>query len=276
MTKKVDSLPAIPVVAQKILSLKINTDEGEEALFKLIEKDPSIMSKIIGLSNSPVFGSGRKILTLHDAETVLGTKRVKMIALGLSMMSSVAIKSKHLLDIEGLWKHSLSIALTMDTLVGYMPKERHPPEDEIYLSGLLHDIGYLVLSYTDPQLCDQFCQRLAAEPNRSVEDVESETLEKSHCELGAELGQHWGLPESIVAVLRGHQNPSDNLGSAQQSIIALSLMAAKLLPTFGCRDAGQMNISDDEWLGLGIDPLFADEIKAKVLMHTEHAEIISF
>jgi hypothetical protein len=53
-------------------------------------------------------------------------------------------------------------------------------------------------------------------------------------------------------------------------------MAAKLLPTFGCRDAGQMNISDDEWFGLGIDPLLADEIKAKVLMHTEHAEIISF
>ncbi len=275
MNKRIDSLPPIPVVAQKILMLKINTDEGEQALFKLIEKDPSIMSKIIGLSNSPIYGSGRKILTLHEASTLLGTKRVKMIALSLSMMSSVTKSSKGLLDIDGLWKHSLSIALTMDTLAGYMPKDRRPPEDEIYLAGLLHDIGYLVLNYIDPQLCDQFCNRLAAEPNRSVDEIEAEMLEKSHNELGAELGQHWGLPESIVAVLRGHHNPPVNPEAPHHSMIAVSSMAAKLFPAFRNHETEQMNISVDDWVSLGIDPKFEDEIKLKVIMHTEQVNGIS-
>ena len=62
-----DSLPAIPSIALKILALKITTDEGECELFRLIEKDPPILSKIIGLSNSSMFGTGRKIITLHDA-----------------------------------------------------------------------------------------------------------------------------------------------------------------------------------------------------------------
>ena len=49
MITKLDSLPPIPAIARKILSLKINTDEGELELFNLIEKDPALMAKIIGL-----------------------------------------------------------------------------------------------------------------------------------------------------------------------------------------------------------------------------------
>jgi putative nucleotidyltransferase with HDIG domain len=268
MIERIDSLPPIPVVAQKILSIKISTDEGERALYKIIEKDPSIMSKIIGLSNSPIFGTGRKILTLHDAATLLGTKRIKMIALSLSMMSSVEKKPKSLFDIDGLWKHSLTIALIMDTIARYMPKDRRPPEDEIYLAGLLHDIGYLALSYIDPQLSDQFCMRLASESNRSVEEIEAELLDKNHSELGAELAAHWGLPESIIAVIRGHHNSKDTLEELHQSMIAISVLAAKLLPTFKDREVGQACIADEEWISLGIDPVIADEIKAKVESHT--------
>src|SRR5450631_2574541 len=109
MIERLDSLPPIPQIAQKILSLKISTDEGERELFTLIEKDPALMSKIIGLSNSPIYGSSRKVLTLHDAKALIGSKRVKMIALGFAMMSSVTRKTKGLLNIEGIWKHSLAV-----------------------------------------------------------------------------------------------------------------------------------------------------------------------
>lgn len=269
MIERIDSLPPVPVVAQKILALKINTDEGEHALFKLIEKDPALMSKIIGLSNSPIFGTGRKILTLHDAATLLGTKRVKMIALGLSMMSSATKKPKGLLDIDCLWKHSLAIALTMDTLAGYMPGDRRPQEDEIYLAGLLHDIGYLALSYIDPQLSDQFCMRLDAEPDRSVEDIESEMLPVNHRELGADLAGHWGLPESIVEVIRGNQKLGDTLEEEHLSMIKISALAAKLLPTFKNHIPYQPKIEDEEWIFLGIDPQLADKIRLKVLIHCE-------
>jgi len=275
MIERVDSLPPIPVVAQKILSLKISTDEGEQALFKLIEKDPGIMAKIIGLSNSPIFGTGRKILTLHDAATLLGTKRVKMIALSLSMMSSVVKKQQSLLDVDSLWKHSLAIALTMATLVECMPIDRRPPEDEIYLSGLLHDIGYLALSYIDPQLCDQFCKRLAAEPDRAVEDIESEMLPMNHSELGAALAKHWGLPESIVAVIRGYYKPNNIQEDARHSMIAVSGLAAKLLPAFKDRIVEQAKIENEEWKSLGIDPQSADAIKTKVLTHVENVRHIN-
>ncbi|OGS81211.1 MAG: hypothetical protein A2061_01045 [Gallionellales bacterium GWA2_59_43] len=264
------TLPPIPRIAQKILSLKINSDEGERALLNLIEKDPPILTKVIGLANSPLFGTGRKILSLHDAATILGSRRIKMVALSFAMMSSMSRKATGQLDIQGLWQHSLSVAMTMDTLARLMPHEHRPSDEEIYLAGLLHDIGFLVLDYLDPQLSDAFHARLRALPTCTVEEVETEMLETSHGELGAELGRHWNLPESIIAVLHYHHNPGDKHAASGQPLVAMTNLAEKLLPTFGMAEPVLMDIADEEWRSLGIDPLKADKIKIKVQEHIKN------
>lgn len=259
-----DALPAIPSIARKILSLKITTDEGGRALLELIEKDPLIMSRIIGLSNSPLFGTGREILTLKDAAALLGSKRVKMVALSFAMMSSMAHKPAGLIDIQGLWLHSLAVAMTMDTLARLMPKNLRPEDDEIYLAGLLHDIGFLVLDYLDTPLSDQFHQRLAAGTGRTVEEIEAEMLDMNHGDLGAALGRRWGLPEVIVAVLNYHHMPADVRATAGQPLVIMANLAEKLLPTFGMPEAVQAEISADEWSALGIDPARESEIISAV------------
>ncbi len=259
-----DSLPAIPKIAVEILALELDTDEGEHKLLELISRDPPILSKIIGLSNSPLFGTGRKILALHDAMALLGSKRVKIVALSLSMLSSMTRKASGLLDIDGLWHHSLAVALTMEMLAQLMPQNRRPSADEVYLAGLLHDIGFLVLDYLDSELCDQFLIRLKSEPKMSLEEVEEEMLGISHGELGALLVQHWNLPESIIAT----QNCQDVLKSKRVAAVSpLAVMAnlsEKLLPTCGIGAPVQKDISIDEWHSLGIAPVNADVIKTKV------------
>lgn len=264
------TLPPIPRIAQKILALKINSDEGERALLELIEKDPPILTKVIGLANSPLFGTGRKILSLNEASTILGSKRIKMVALSFAMMSSMLKKQAGQLDIQGLWQHSLSVAMTMDTLARMMPRELRPADEEIYLAGLLHDIGFLVLDYLDPQLSDAFHARLAAEPKCTVEEVEAEMLETSHGELGAALGRHWDLPESIIAVLHYHHSSSDVRTASEQPLVAMANLAEKLLPTFGIPEPVPMDIADEEWQSLGIDPQKADEIRDKIQEHIKN------
>lgn len=263
------TLPPIPRTAQKILSLKINSDEGERALLELIEKDPPILTRVIGLANSPLFGTGRKILGLNEAATILGSKRIKMVALSFAMMSSMTRKASGGLDIQGLWQHSLSVSMTMDTLARLMPRDLRPSDDEIYLAGLLHDIGFLVLDYLSPQLSDAFHARLAVQPQCTVEELEAEMLETSHGELGAELGRHWNLPETIVSVLQYHHAPGHGAAS-RQPLVAMANLAEKLLPTFGMVEPVPMDIADGEWQSLGIDPAKADEIRAKVQEHVRN------
>lgn len=261
---RLDALPAVPCIARKILTLKINTDEGERALLELIEKDPPILSRIVGLANSPLFGTGRRIVTLHDAAALIGRRRVKMVAMGFAMMSSMMRKPPGLLNVQNLWQHSLAVAMTMDALARCMPEAARPSDDEVYLAGLLHDIGFLVLDHLAPRLSDRFHVRLGAEPGRTVEEVEAEMLEMSHGELGAALGRHWCLPAKIIAVLQYHHAPEAPGAADGQPLVAMVNLAEKLLPTFGIAEPVVPEIGEDEWQALGIEPSRRQEIVAAV------------
>lgn len=262
---QLDSLPAIPRIAQDILSLKTHTEEGVKALLVLVNNDPLILAKIIGLANSPLFGSGRKILNLQDATALLGTNRINMIALNFALQSSLTGKQTGVLNIQRLWQHSLAVAMTMDTLAHFMPTDKRPSDNEIYLVGLLHDIGYLVLKHLDYKLSDKLHARLAAEPDGNLNEIEMEVLGGlDHGELGAKLARHWKLPESIVDTLKFHNTPNDALDPNVKQLVALIILAEKLLPDFAMSEHAQSDIAVEEWLFLGIDPQKANEIANKV------------
>lgn len=79
-----DSLPAMPATAQKLLVLPLDTDEGEAQMLRLIGQDPQISTKIISLANSPVMGVPRKLSKVSDAAMLLGLSRVKSVAVGIA------------------------------------------------------------------------------------------------------------------------------------------------------------------------------------------------
>lgn len=265
------ALPAMPKIALEILSIKLANDQDDELLIKLIEKDPAITARIIGLANSPLFGTSRKIMTTSDAATVLGIKRVKMIALSFAMISSLTRKQTGLLDIATLWKHSMAIALAMDVLSKAMPQNIRPAEDNIYLAGLLHNIGYLVLDYVDPELSNRFHVRLAAEEKQLTMQLETEMLEMNHCELGALLAEHWNLPAAIVAVIRHHHSGGIAQDSANRPLVTMTSLAERLLPTFAAIEPGQSGITPEEWQALGIPPERVTEVETAMRKRAEES-----
>lgn len=267
------TLPVMPKTALEILSIELASDRGNELLLKVIEKDPAISARVIGLANSPLFGTSRKILTVGDAATVLGIKRVKMVALGFAMMSSVTHHPPGLLNVMRLWQHSMAVALAMDALSGAMPQEKRPTAEEIYLAGLLHDIGFLILEYVDPELSNSFHARLASETVLSAIELEAQMLEMNHCELGALLAEHWNLTDVIVAVLRHHHSvvlPPDAPG---KTLVSMTNLAEKLLPTFCMDKLIPPDIAVAEWQELGIAEDRIEKVEA--LMRERAAEISS-
>lgn len=268
-----ESLPAMPKIAQKILSINLATDLGNEMLLKLIEKDPAISARIIGLANSPLFGTSRKIMSASDAAAVLGIKRIKMVALSFAMISSMTRNPPGLLNVTHLWQHSMAVALAMDALSKAMPKEMRQPDEDVYLSGLLHDIGFLVLEYIDPELSNSFHARLAAEHQRQATEIEAEMLEVSHCELGALLARHWNLAETIVAVIRHHHAHDLPPNTTGRTLTIMTNLAERLLPTFGMPEIVPANIAIEEWQSLGITPEKVAEVENAMRKRAE--EIVS-
>ena len=269
--KNLDALPAMPVIAQRLLALKLDTEEGERMLLVLIEQDPQISARILGLANSAMVGATRQIKSVRDATMLLGIKRVQSITACIAIMSLMYKGAAGKLNMQDLWQHSVGIAFAMLGLARFMPTNMRPQDDQIFLAGMLHDIGYMVLAYLDPKQSDKLHTRLAAEADRPSLEVERETLEICHDELGAELARHWNLPEEIIAVLRYHHNPNAAEAEVGQPLVRMINIVEKLLPSFGIAEYVAPNISTEEWEALGIDPSKAEEVKAQVDEQAEQA-----
>ena len=269
--KNLDALPAMPVIAQRLLALKLDTEEGERMLLVLIEQDPQISARILGLANSAVIGASRKIKTVRDASMLLGTKRVQSVATSIAVMSLIAKTPPGKFNMQDLWLHSFGIAFALLGLARIMPENMRPQDDHIFLAGMLHDLGYLALAFLDPRQSDKLHTRLAAEADRPSLEVELETLGICHDELGAELGRHWNLPEELISVLRYHHNPDAAEAAAGQPLVRMINIVEKLLPSFGIVEYVAPNISAEEWQALGIDPSQAEDVKEQVDEQAEQA-----
>ncbi len=269
--KKLDVLPAMPVIAQRLLALKLDTEEGERMLLVLIEEDPQISAKILGLANSAMIGASRHITTVRNAAMLLGLKRVQSVATGIAIMSLMSKVPAGKFNPQDLWLHCIGIAFAMLGVARFMPEKMRPSDDQIFLGGMLHDIGYLVLAYLDPKLSDKLHTRLAAETDRPALEVERENLEICHDELGAELVRHWHLPEEIIAVLRYHHSPDAAGAAVGQPLVRMVNIVEKLLPSFGLNEYVAPSISVKEWEALGIDPSKEEEVKEQVSEQVEHA-----
>lgn len=267
-----DTLPAMPVIAQKILALNLESDEGERAMLKLIEKDPQIAAKIIGLANTPLFGAAKRITSVSDASMLLGITRVKSVTMGIAVMSSLIKKPAGRLDVQGLWLHSLAIALAMRTIAHEMPRNMRPLEDEIFLAGLLHDIGFMVLNHLDQKRSDELQLMLATDKDHSSAEIENNLLELNHGELGAELAHFWELPDHIVAVLRYHHDPENVLAEVGQPLVRMVNLAEKTLTAFGIAEYEDAQISLEEWQSLGIAADKAQDIIQKIKEQAEETK----
>jgi len=84
----------------------------------------------------------------------------------------------------------------------------------------------------------------------------------NHCELGALLGEHWNLSETIIAVLRNHHSDGVAQDALGQPLISMTNLTEKLLPTFGLAEHVSTSIKDEEWLALGIAADRVDAVKA--------------
>jgi len=256
-----DSLPAMPVIAQKLLALPLDTDEGETQLLNLIGQDPQISAKIISLANSPVMGVTRKIGAVSDAAMLLGLTRVKSVAIGIASMSNLAkLPPGENFKPQDLWLHSMTIAIVMRTIAQAMPRASRPKEDQIFLAGLLHDIGFMALHHIDAAASNELHLLLRRQPERPILEVEQELLGITHCAIGSQLAQHWNLPQEIVIATGNHHPPYADAAIAQNPLVRLINLAEKLQPNFGIAEHTGGPISEQEWSDLGIDPAAAEEV----------------
>jgi HD-like signal output (HDOD) protein len=75
------------------------------------------------------------------------------------------------------------------------------------MAGLLHNFGILLLGHLFPVQFERLNQAVQANPERSLRELERETVGVSHTELGLWLMDAWDMPKEIIDAVTEHHNP---------------------------------------------------------------------
>ena len=206
--KEVDSLPGMPTMAGKILSLLKSRNISTSDIEKFVLMDPSITANIIRLTNSPYFGLSSKVGSIRQALVLLGFERISHLIVSICM--------KTILDkpVEGydlspgdMWLHSVTTSIASEMIIEELSMEYN---DEVFTSALLHDIGKFILG------------KFIKEDIKAIEDLtlkdgvpfaeaEQMILGFDHAEVGALILEKWNFPENIINGVRCHHFPESSL-----------------------------------------------------------------
>ncbi|MCK4728149.1 MAG: HDOD domain-containing protein, partial [Desulfobacterales bacterium] len=137
------NLPSLPHILVKLIEVCNREPDTIKEISQIIDKDVSLSARLLRLVNSVYYCLPNRVTGIDHALLLLGTNAVKNIAVSASVFQAFdQARDSSVFRLKLFWWHSLMCA-TLAKLIA--EKISYPAPDEAFLSGLLHDIGKLVL-----------------------------------------------------------------------------------------------------------------------------------
>lgn len=201
-------LPPLSLVAQKLVTMLADDDIGLDEVAQVVEMDPGITARIIGVARSAFFGNAQSIYTVKDAIIrVLGLDMVRSLALGIALGNAFTVEKNAGFDARRFWTTAL---LTADMARYTAPRldAAHRPEPEpAYLSGLMHNLGVLPLVHLHGARMKDIFRQLEDDPELDPTPLERERLGLDHHQAGAWLAHRWHLPREVIVCMEHYHEP---------------------------------------------------------------------
>lgn len=193
---KAENIPALPDIAQSLIMLTSRNSQAEIGeITSKIKMDQGISAKVIRLVNSPFYGMRQEIASIDRATVLLGFGTVKNIALAISIDSYYQKPfSMYKTTGQAVWQHSYNTAL-MSSVIG---KHSGQDEDALYMAGLLHDVGKIVMVDFLVKAVDSIME-------------ERNQLGCDHAEVASIILNKWSVAPVIVDAVKTHHEKEPSL-----------------------------------------------------------------
>jgi HD-like signal output (HDOD) protein/DNA-binding NarL/FixJ family response regulator len=208
---KID-LPAFPALIQKIQEVLRLPDVTLEDIAVCIEQDQIVTLRLLSMANSVHYGGQGKVKSIVQALTLVGIKDTK------SIVSTIAMKSLYKADsapvkavMDKLFLHAIATAYLARAIA---KKYNGEDEDTIFLLGLTHDIGKVLLLHA-------MTLNLAAKgksPEFKLDDIMA-VIQTVHAGFGGAVFQRWGFDEILIKIVNTHEAPAISADSRNMVII---------------------------------------------------------
>ncbi len=199
-------LPAVPSVYRELVECLRKDDATLDSVAKVIGRDIGMTTRILQLVNSAFFGLPKTVTTVDRAVAYLGLETVASLVLSQGAFASYSAAELNGFDVEKLMRQGMQTAAVARAIARAERRDKQTIE-HVFLAGMLHDVGSLVLAVELPQKYADFVTRSAA-PGADPRTIEHEVFGVSHAIVGAYLLGLWALPNTIVEAVAYHEQPS--------------------------------------------------------------------
>lgn len=175
-----------------------------EDIGRVISNDPALAARLLKIVNSAFYGMSAKVETIPHALMIIGSDQLSELALATSVVSKFKGIPKELFDLKGFWIHSLGCGIAARLIAAHKSHE-HP--EKLYLAGMLHDIGKLVLLKENPEVYQNVLVKANQSEDKSLLQVEKEALHYTHAQVGGILLKEWRLPPGLSNAVNYHHEP---------------------------------------------------------------------
>lgn len=218
----VGELATLPEVTIRIIEIVEDPKSTARDLHTVIKNDPALSVKVLKVVNSAFYGLPGQVASVDRAIILLGLSAVKNISIAASIAR--LFKGKRVSEqfsAADLWQHSVAVAVAARAIAKYSP---HPVmTDEVFVSGLIHDIGTLVERQV---FSDEFTQVVNECSGSELNFLECERriIGADHQAFGVGLTTKWKFPRHLRAAVGFHHNP-EALSVELRNIATLLQMA---------------------------------------------------
>jgi len=167
---------------------------------KIVTLDTALTARVLRIANSSYYSFPGKIDSVKAAVGVLGEADLRNLVLATTVVGSMNSLHYQGVNIDEFWLHSLRCGITARLIaraVGGGDAEL------LFLAGILHDIGVLVMYQQDPELGIRVSLQ-QEEKHQPRDQAEREILGFDHAEVSALLIRSWKLPDQLIEMTRCH------------------------------------------------------------------------
>lgn len=197
------NLPSLPQILLKLIELCNSEDSTFKDIAQVIDKDTSLSAKVVKMVNSVYYGLSKRVTSIDQSLVILGQNAIRNIAISASVNQAFSkAKDNSVFGLKVFWRHSLMCAILSKLIA---EKVLYASPDEAFLTGLLHDIGKLVLWVNFPK---EYADILNSSKGQWDLVLAGEARHgTTHCEVGAWLIKRWKLQSFMAdAVLYHHES----------------------------------------------------------------------
>jgi len=202
------NLPTPPIVFEQIQKILNNPETSVADVAAILSEDPAMSVKVLKLTNSAFYGLSREIDSVNHAVMIIGLEAVKNLVLSASVLSMFKANKGNKEYHEKFWRHSLSTALAARVIAKDFHGGKTFNPDPAFSTGLIHDIGKMVICCFMPKEHEQVMEYLDEHKETTEMEAEIITMGFNHAQLGRQLATTWKLPDRLADAIGYHHSPA--------------------------------------------------------------------